>query len=206
MTVSSSISARFLYGLPYRFQRALSWSPPLCLRSLRCTMPYGTGKQSKRAWTVLWSTKHPLDVVRVGTWSSLRCLHLVVRSHQDHCQVCGLTDPGGGLDQIWRLTGVCATAGQRQNPPMSKGGQRTRQAPCLRKLSPWRPVCMDPHPISYHLPCPASCYSNLQVVIALLCKYILCQLPQLSISGYQNRWKYAIWTPVVGMKIKYKTQ
>ena len=23
----------------------VSWSPPLCLRSLRCTMPYGTGKQ-----------------------------------------------------------------------------------------------------------------------------------------------------------------
>ena len=65
---------------------------------------------------------------------------------------------------------------------------------------------MDPHPISYRLPCPASRYSNLQVVIALLRKYIRCQLPQLSISGYQNRWKYAIWTPVVGTMIKYKTQ
>ena len=62
------------------------------------------------------------------------------------------------------------------------------------------------HPISYRLPCPASRYSNLQVVIALLCKCIRCQLPQLSISGYQNRWKYAIWTPVVGTMIKYNTQ
>ena len=42
--VSSSISARFLYGFPYRFQRA---------------------------WTVLCSMKHPLDVVRVGAWNSL---------------------------------------------------------------------------------------------------------------------------------------
>ena len=44
---------------------------------------------------------------------------------------------------------------------------------------------------------PRPGYSNLQVVIAFLCKYIRCQLPQLSISGYQNRWK-SIWTPVVG--------
>ena len=42
--VSSSVSARFLYGFPYRFQRA---------------------------WTVLCSVKHPLDVVRVGAWNSL---------------------------------------------------------------------------------------------------------------------------------------
>ena len=33
-----------MYGFPYRFQRA---------------------------WTVLWSTRHPLDVVRVGAWNSL---------------------------------------------------------------------------------------------------------------------------------------
>ena len=63
-----------------------------------------------------------------------------------------------------------------------------------------------PHPISYRPPCPASRQSKLQVVIALLRKYIRCQLPQLSISGYQNRWKYAVWTPDVGMMIKYKTQ
>ena len=44
VTVSSSFSARFLYGFPYIFQRA---------------------------WTVLCSTKHPLEVVRVGTWNSL---------------------------------------------------------------------------------------------------------------------------------------
>ena len=42
--VSSSVSARFLYGFPYRFQRA---------------------------WTVLCSMKHPLDVVRVGAWNRL---------------------------------------------------------------------------------------------------------------------------------------
>ena len=42
--VSSSVSARFLYGFPYRFQRA---------------------------WTVLCNMKHPLDVVRVGAWNSL---------------------------------------------------------------------------------------------------------------------------------------
>ena len=45
VTVSSPFSARFLYGFPYRFQRA---------------------------WTVLYSMKHPLDVVRVGAWNSLR--------------------------------------------------------------------------------------------------------------------------------------
>ena len=44
MAVSSSFSAWFLYGFPYRFQRAR---------------------------TVLCSTKHPLDVVRVGTWNNL---------------------------------------------------------------------------------------------------------------------------------------
>ena len=89
----------------------------------------------------------------------------------------------GYWSKFWR---GCA-AGERQNPPMSKGVERTRQAPCLRRLSPWRPICMDPHPISYHLPCPASHYSNHQMVIALLCKYIQCQLPQLSISGCQTR-------------------
>ena len=44
VNVSSSFSARFLYGFPYSFQRA---------------------------WTVLCSTKHPLDIVRVGAWNSL---------------------------------------------------------------------------------------------------------------------------------------
>ena len=44
VTVSSSFSARFLYGFPYRFQRE---------------------------WTVPWSTRHPLDVVRVEAWNSL---------------------------------------------------------------------------------------------------------------------------------------
>ena len=44
VTVSSSFSARFLYGFPYRFQRA---------------------------WTVLCSLKHPLDVVRVRAWNSI---------------------------------------------------------------------------------------------------------------------------------------
>ena len=52
--VSSSVSARFLYGFPYRFQRA---------------------------WTVLCSMKHPLDVVRVGAWNSLTtCLFLLTQS------------------------------------------------------------------------------------------------------------------------------
>ena len=44
VTVSSSFSARFLYGFPYRYQRA---------------------------WTVLCNTRHSLDVVRVGAWNSL---------------------------------------------------------------------------------------------------------------------------------------
>ena len=44
VTVSSSFSARFLYGFPYRFQRT---------------------------WMVLCSMKHPLDVARVGAWNSL---------------------------------------------------------------------------------------------------------------------------------------
>ena len=43
VTVSSSFPVRFLYGFPYRFLRA---------------------------WTVLWSMKHLLDVVRVGAWNS----------------------------------------------------------------------------------------------------------------------------------------
>ena len=47
---------------------------------------------------------------------------------------------GGYWTKFWR---GCAAA-ERQNPPMSKGDERTRQAPCLRKLSPWRPICMDP--------------------------------------------------------------
>ena len=93
---------------------------------------------------------------------------------------------GGGWGYWTKFWRGCA-AGERQNPPMSKGVEPTRQAPCLRKLSPWRPICMDPHPKSYHLPCPASHYSNHQMVIALLCKYIQCQLPQLSISGCQTR-------------------
>ena len=42
--VSSSVSAWFLYGFPYRFQSA---------------------------WTVLWSKKHPLDAMLVGAWNSL---------------------------------------------------------------------------------------------------------------------------------------
>ena len=49
---------------------------------------------------------------------------------------------GGYWTKFWR---GCAAA-ERQNPPMSKGDERTRQAPCLRKLSPWRPICMDPPP------------------------------------------------------------
>ena len=60
VTVSSSFSARFLYGFPCRFQRA---------------------------WTVLCSMKHPLDVVRVGACNSLAKLHWavsprVVKFHQ----------------------------------------------------------------------------------------------------------------------------
>ena len=43
LCVFSSFSARFLYGFPCRFQRA---------------------------WAVLWSMKHLLDVVRVGAWNS----------------------------------------------------------------------------------------------------------------------------------------
>ena len=84
------------------------------------------------------------------------------------------------------------------------GGRRDQTSPMSKEIIP-----VETHlygPISYRLPCPASRYSNLQVVIALFRKYIRCQLPQLSISGYQNRWKYAIWTPVVGTMIKYKTQ
>ena len=47
VTVSSSVSERFLYGFPYRFQRA---------------------------WTVQWSMKHPLDVMWVGAWNSQKPL------------------------------------------------------------------------------------------------------------------------------------
>ena len=110
--------------------------------------------------------------------------------------------PGGGghWTKFW---GECA-AGECQHPPISKGDERTRQAPCQRNWSPWR--VGDPSNI-LSTPMPSQpLQSNLQVVIALLRKYIRCQLPQLSISGYQNRWKYAVWTPVVGTKIKYKTQ
>ena len=41
--VSFSVSTRFPFGFPYRFQRP---------------------------WTVLWSKKHLQDVVRVGAWNS----------------------------------------------------------------------------------------------------------------------------------------
>ena len=61
-------------------------------------------------------------------------------------------------------------------------------------------------PTQYLIVSHAQPASNLKVVIALLRKYIRCQLPRLSISGYQNPWKYAIWTPVVGTMIKYNTQ
>ena len=29
---------------------------------------------------------------------------------------------------------------------------------------------------------------------------------RLSISGFQNHWKFTAWAPVVGMMMKYKTQ
>ena len=90
-------------------------------------------------------------------------------------------------------------AGERQTPPISKGKEIIPGETHLYEPPP-------PPPISYRLPCPASHHSNLQVVIALLPKYIRCQLPQISIFDYQNRWKYAVWTPVVGMMIKHKTQ
>ena len=44
------LSARFLYGFPYRFQKA---------------------------WTVLCSMKHPPDAVRVGAWKSLDGISLI---------------------------------------------------------------------------------------------------------------------------------
>ena len=47
VTDSSSFSAQFLNGFPYRFQ----W-----------------------AWTVLWSMRHLLDFVQVGAWNSLFAL------------------------------------------------------------------------------------------------------------------------------------
>ena len=50
VTVSSFISARFLYEFPYRFQRA---------------------------WTILWSMIHPLYVARVGAWNSLNLPSLI---------------------------------------------------------------------------------------------------------------------------------
>ena len=43
--VPSSFYARFLYGFPYRFQRA---------------------------WTFLWSTRHLQDLVWLGAWNSLQ--------------------------------------------------------------------------------------------------------------------------------------
>ena len=57
--VSSSVSARFLYGFPYRFQRA---------------------------WTVLCSMKHPLDVVRVRAWNSL-CVCVCRAASLSHCMI-----------------------------------------------------------------------------------------------------------------------
>ena len=58
--VSSSVSARFLYGFPYRFQRA---------------------------WTVLCSMKYPLDVVRVGAWNSL-IRHSEYLASLVYCSLC----------------------------------------------------------------------------------------------------------------------
>ena len=36
-----------------------------------CMILYGFPYRFQRAWTVLWSTRHLLDVVRVGAWNSL---------------------------------------------------------------------------------------------------------------------------------------
>ena len=52
-----------------------------------------------------------------------------------------------GLEKSWVLDQILTGGGggggggaaERQNPPMFKGDERTRQAPCLRKLSLWRP-------------------------------------------------------------------
>ena len=43
----------------------------VCLFFLFCTILYGFPYRFQRTWTVLWSTRHPLDVVQVGSWNSL---------------------------------------------------------------------------------------------------------------------------------------
>ena len=87
--VSSSVSARFLYGFPYRFQGA---------------------------WTVLCSMKHPLDVVRVGAWNSLVCAPKLVcdsmcMKYQWVFPICGSPNKwpwGVKCDARW-LIDVCQT-------------------------------------------------------------------------------------------------
>ena len=84
----------------------------------------------------------------------------------------------------------CA-ARERQNPPISKGTLKDQTSPMPKEFIPrgdtsvWSPP--HPLPISYRHPCSASCYSNLQMVIALPRKYIQCQLPRLSILANHNR-------------------
>ena len=79
--VSSFVSARFLYGFPYRFQRA---------------------------WTVLCSMKHPLDVVRVGAWNSLHRVHLFSKANWDDFKARAeafrdsfLSTPETSVEQKW---------------------------------------------------------------------------------------------------------
>ena len=59
----------FLYGFPYRFQRP---------------------------WTVLWSTKHPLDVVRIGAWNSLVVSHSQ-SLQRTHCRHVSFSRAGYGV-------------------------------------------------------------------------------------------------------------
>ena len=83
------------------------------------------------------------------------------------------------------------TACELQNPPIPEGDERTKEA--SKDFIPrGHPIPPPPSPISYRLPCSASQYSNVPVVVALLRKYTPCQLHQLSMSGCQNRLKYAV--------------
>ena len=84
----------------------------------------------------------------VGNWAG-PCVHFFISAIAPYWW---LAPRGGGYwTKFWR---GCAT-GERQNPPISKGDERSRQAPCLRKLSPWRPICMDPPPNILSSPMPS---------------------------------------------------
>ena len=93
----------------------------------------------------------PIVLFYVWQWCALMLQYMILFACTWLNRVCCARGGRGDWTRFWR---GCA-AGERQNQPMSKGDERTRQAPCLRKVSPWRPICMDPPPNILSSPMPS---------------------------------------------------